>query len=536
MSNEIQQKFSEAANAHREGDHSRAIEICDQIIAVIGDRPEILNLKAVALAEAGQMIHAHQAILTALKNSESGFRPEVRATLLLHAARIASSLDLLDEAIACIDEAVSLGSVDSGVLYQRARLALLKGDFDLASKRVSECLERFPEFQEAKMLQAQIAMETRDLEGAEACFRDIVQEVPGHARAWAGLAEVKRPRAGQYFVDETANDPVIAGLREIHLAQADEADWATATFALADAHVRGGDHSTAFILYQQANERLAKDAPWDIDAWTADVSRKIDPVIWNVQSLEDSEQPRPLFIVGMPRSGSSLLERMLAAHPGVGTSGERQALPFIERHLGFTTEPIEPGLAAELNSLYRKGMSGSSDLQWVCDKANRNFERINLIQALFPNSKTIWIIRNPLDTIVSCYFQDFQRGLGFTHSLEDLTQMYYGHWRLMNRWMEFFSDTILPVQYESLVNNTENVLQVICDFMEMDFDPAMMEPHLQKNPVRTASTLQVQQPIHKDSFGRWRNYEMQLGNIGSLLRGTNVIDAEGNALLPAGVL
>ena len=534
--NDVQQQFNDAVAAHRQGDHSRAVAICDEIISGIGERPEVLNLKAVVLAEAGQMIHARQAVLSALENSQTGLKPELRATLLLHAARISSALDLFEEAFEFVNEASNLGSSDPGVNYQRARLALLLGDLDLASKLVQECLEQLPEFREAQMLQAQIAMESRDLAFADSCYEEIVRAVPGHARAWAGLAEVRRTKAGYEFPDGAGNDTVLTGLLKIHDARADDGDWATATFALADALVRGGNHSAAFDLYHQANQSLSKASSWDIDAWNADISRKIEPTIWNVQSLEDPELPNPLFIVGMPRSGSWLLERMLGAHPGVGTSGERQAMPFIERHLGFTTEPIAPDLAKQMNALYRQGMNVSADQKWVCDKANRNFERVNLIRALFPNTKIIWIIRNPLDTIISCYFQDFQRGLAYTHSLENLTQMYYGHWRLMNRWLEFFGDAILPVQYESLVNNSETVLQVVCDFLGLDFDSGMLEPHLQKNPVRTASTLQVQQPIQNDSFGRWRHYEQQLGNIPSLLQASNILDVNGDTLLPAGVL
>ena len=195
---------------------------------------------------------------------------------------------------------------------------------------------------------------------------------------------------------------------------------------------------------------------------------------------------------------------------------------------------LESENLAALRDLYREGMRSSAGAVWVVDKANLNFERLGLAMRLFPEARAMWILRHPLDTILSCYFQDFQHGLAFTHSLDQLARMYHGHWRLMRKWTNCFGKSIQLVRYQDLVGEPDRSMQRACKFLGLEFQQAMLEPQRQYAPVRTASTLQVQQPIHTQSLGRWHHYRDQLSGVFAYLLRHNIIDGAGDMASPEG--
>jgi len=515
------ERFSEAAAAHRDGDFSRALQICDSILEESGVGPEVLNLKAVVQAEAGELVMARESILSAIQAADSIDEPKTRAALHLHAARILGELDLFTEALQHARRAFELAPDNPGHAYQRARLALLSGDSDETSWVLARCVQQYPDFEEAHILQCQSAMEQGDLDSAVAILEGIVKQNPGHARAWSGLADM--------VCAAPDDEPVGPALNAIYAAgpgaQATPGDWATAVLALAAMHRRNGDHDLAFELCQEANRHLQGRANWDMDSWESGVEATLIAAGPFQQTVARDETPQPLLIVGMPRSGSTLLERVLAAHPEVSAGGERSALAHIERYLatqGHQHAAAGLGMAEEVlapvRSLYRAGMERKPETRWVCDKALRNFERLGLAKVLFPGCKAIWIVRAPTDAILSSYFQDFQHGLAYSHSLRHLARMYLGHWRLMLKWMECFGESIYRVNYRELVGRPEPVIRGLCEFLGLTFTPAMLSPDQQPGGARTASVLQVQRPINTQSLDRWRDFEDELAEEIDFLR------------------
>ncbi|HKJ18917.1 MAG TPA: sulfotransferase [Xanthomonadales bacterium] len=535
MSIDVQQLFRDAVAAHRSGDHKTAVSVCESILFEAGASAEVLNLKAVALAESGQMVLARQSIMAALEISEGKTSDEMRSILFVHAARIFSALDLYQDAVYSARKAVKLRPSDPSCAYQNSRMELLSGNLGRARAIINQCVADFPDFTEARMLMAQIAMEQGNLEEATDCYQEIIEKQPKHARGWAGLAEIGN-------VGTNDND-VFAGLTKIHEASVDAenapGDWATATFALADACARDQQYEKALGLYHAANERLAKVNNWDLPGWQTRVENIVANAELRVASGTSSSMPRPVFIVGMPRSGSSLLERMVSAHSTVSASGERESMWHIERYLEYSgtgTAASGAGLVdqqvEEMRELYRSGFSETSDVDWYCDKANQNFERIGLIRRLFPESQIIWIVRHPLDTILSCYFQDFQHGLGFTNSLDHLARVYIGHWHLMRKWLEIYGKDIQVIHYDKLVKQPERVMREICTRLDLAYEPAMIQPQLNEQVVRTASTLQVQQPINTTAVGRWRRYESHIGTETRLFQKAGIIDDQERLVSP----
>ena len=515
------ERLAQAVAAHRDGDYSRALQLCDSLLRQFGESAELLNFKAVVQAESGQMIAARDSIQAALEAADSSLRAEPLATLHLHAARILAELDLFSEALQHARRADELVPGQSGHAYQHARLALLSGETNESSRVLAGCLEQFPDFEEGRMLQCQMAMEQGDLDSAAAVLRNIVERNPLHARAWSGLADIARAEPG--------DEPLASALMAIHAAgpdsEASDGDWASATFALATMHRRHGNKARAFELARMANGNLREDSAWDMESWEARVEATLNAARQFQLKPVPGEWPQPLLIVGMPRSGSTLLEHVLAAHPEVAAGGERSAMAHIERflqdqghHAAAAGLGIEEQTLASMRSFYCAGMPARGGARWVSDKALRNFERLGLAMALFPGCKVLWIVRRPADAILSSYFQDFQHGLGYSHSLSHMARMYLGHWRLMQKWTECFDESIHRVDYPELVRSPETVIQGLCDFLGVEFKAAMLRPDRHSEPARTASVLQVQRPIHTEALDRWRDFEGELTEVIDHLR------------------
>ena len=146
-----------------------------------------------------------------------------------------------------------------------------------------------------------------------------------------------------------------------------------------------------------------------------------------------------------------------------------------------------------------------------------NFERVGFINQIFPGARFVYCTRDPLDTILSCFIQNFQAGLTFAFQLEQITRVYIAHERLMRHWQELMPQQIHVVNYELLVANLDKRAREIAAFLQLEFDAAMLQPHRQKRAVTTASNLQVRKPVYNSSIGNWKHYETQLQAVIDLL-------------------
>ena len=216
---------------------------------------------------------------------------------------------------------------------------------------------------------------------------------------------------------------------------------------------------------------------------------------------------RPVFIVGMPRSGTSLLEQILSMHPDVYGAGELDTLPaLIEQHGTETTESLNQianGYLEYLDSL-------DTNCRVVTDKLPHNYQYIGAISQIFPNAKVLYCKRDPLDTGWSCYRQNFHQSLNFSTDLFAI-----GHYQgllmdLMEHWQKVLHTPILEVPYEQVVQDLESVASQILEFCGLTWDPQVLEFHRSKRVVNTASTVQVQQPLYTSSIGSHKRYNKWL--------------------------
>jgi hypothetical protein len=233
---------------------------------------------------------------------------------------------------------------------------------------------------------------------------------------------------------------------------------------------------------------------------------------------------RPIFIVGMPRSGTSLMEQILAAHRNVYAAGELDTLfnitNKIKQEVG--SDEAYPFYISKLNQENLDAMAGiylkqlddfSTQAECVTDKMPHNFYLVGLIQLLFPEARIIHCERDPVDTCLSIYFQDFSEEHKYAKDLFNIGTHYHQYQRLMNHWRQVLTIPILDVKYEDLVSDIEIVTRRVLKFCDLDWQESCLQFHKVNRTIDTASFDQVRQPLYTKSVQRWKHYEKYLDEL-----------------------
>ncbi|MEO0606362.1 MAG: sulfotransferase, partial [Myxococcota bacterium] len=272
---------------------------------------------------------------------------------------------------------------------------------------------------------------------------------------------------------------------------------------LGNAYDALGETDKAFAAYEAAN--AMRRALFDPDAYDAMVDAAIRE--WTAERCRPvaTESTPVVWIVGLPRSGTSLLEQMLGAHPAIHPGGELQFLgnTALRREAGRS----DPALASDLRSAYAE-LSGSC--AWATDKMPDNLLRLGLASRLAPGSVVVSIRRDPLDTLWSCYRQCFGDGLAWTTRLDWLARVYTAQMRLLEHYRDVVALDWIDVDYATLVNDSETVIRRILGKVGLGLDARCLTPHRQTRTVATASVDEVRAPIHRRSVGRAKPYRAYL--------------------------
>ena len=285
-----------------------------------------------------------------------------------------------------------------------------------------------------------------------------------------------------------------------------------------------GDHDAAFRHHRRGNELARASRPgYDRAEMTQRVTRTLAAFDRNDLAALRAGGPgseRPVFVVGMPRSGTSLTEQILASHPEIHGAGELLYWIFASDAERAATAEKRSATIADLGRAYLSGLATQApDAARVIDKLPVNFRHIGLIHAALPGARFIHLERNPLDTCLSIYFQGFSAAHPYATDFGDLAHYYHEYRRLMEHWRTVLPpQTLLEVQYEHLVDDPEGWSRRMLAHIGLPWDPRCLEFHRTHRPVLTASNWQVRQPISKGSIGRWRRYERFIGPLREALR------------------
>jgi len=226
----------------------------------------------------------------------------------------------------------------------------------------------------------------------------------------------------------------------------------------------------------------------------------------------------PIFVLGMPRSGSTLIDQIISSHSMVDGTQELPNIIKIAADLKRKNnlypeilDEIDEDEITELGEKYLNGTRWARDsAPFFIDKMPNNFIHIGLIKTILPNAKIIDTRRDAMDTCFSCFKQFFARGQLFTYSLEDLGKYYSDYIKAMNHWHKVFGDQIYTVHYDNVINDTENTIKELIQYCELPFENECLEFYKSSRPVKTPSAEQVRQPIYKSGLNYWKNFEEHL--------------------------
>ncbi len=414
---------------------------------------------------------------------------------------------------------LKLNPADRNAACALSSILTLSGRLDEAVELLEGALESDPDSDMVRGAFAITLQHIGDTERARELLVPFEQQASHHetyAVAYGQLARKKKadPVRGIKIIHDTLTRPDVPHREREGLL-----------FRLADLYDVTDETATAFETYIAANKVNAP--PWDPDSMTRYVDRIAE--LFKPGCMEEAPKSRnpseiPVFIVGMPRSGTSLVEQILDCHPEVHGAGELrdigQLMDSLPQKLktdknypecrDLLTTPVLDKLAkAHLSRLKKLDRNASR----ITDKMPTNFVALSVISQMFPKARVIHCVRNPYDTCLSCFFTSFSFGHRFARDPVHLGRYYADYRRLMEIWRESLDIPIFDVVYEELTANQEEVTRAMIDALGLDWNDACLQFHKSDRYVKTASFDQVRQPMYRSSVARHKRYEAHLGPL-----------------------
>ena len=396
------------------------------------------------------------------------------------------------------------------------------GDFEQAIELYEGVLERSPEQPRVWLSYGHMLKTVGRQADGIAAYRKAIALRPVLGEAWWSLANLKTVK-----FDEADLAAMEQALRSSGLGEEDRFHL---DFALGKAMHDAGRADDAFAHYAKANALRLKSQPFNPERIKNAVDRCITILTAAVAAKQQGGcgARDPIFIVGMPRAGSTLIEQILSSHSLVEGTSELPDIPMLARELGHYPRGLLEASADKRRRLgeeylRRAGVQRRTDRPFFIDKLPNNWLFVPFIHLVLPNARIIDARRHPLGCCVSNFRQHFARGQDFTYDLDHVGRYYADYVRLMAH-----VDAVLPgrvhrVIYERMVEDTEAEVRRLLDHCGLDFEPQVLEFYKTERAVRTASSEQVRRPIYREATEEWRSYEAHLGPLKTALG--SVLDA-----------
>lgn len=429
-------------------------------------------------------------------------------------------LDRVDEAAAAYRAALSLRPDYRDALLNLADLLRTSQQPAAAIEILERLLARHPRDAEAHGVLAATLRQTGRITDALSHFDQAVSLNPRLASA-----HYNRVRSATVRPDDP-QIPVMQGLLG-RAQEISEIDRCLLRMALGKAYEDIGRHDEAFENFREGKRLKRRLVPYDEAATAARfeaLQRVFTPALM-AAGMEGSQSQLPIFVVGFPRSGTSLVEQILASHPDVHGAGEVALLDQAASAFRASTAPtlgypdymahLGPGELRALGDSYVAQLSAlAPEVRRITDKLPENYLNIGLIHLALPRARIIHVKREPLDVCVSCFAINFFAGLPYTSDLGELGRVYRRYLELMAHWRRVLPPgAMLEVQYEEMVGDLEGQARRLLDYCGLAWDPRCLAFHETERAVRTASVNQVRQPLYRSSLERWRRYEKHLGPL-----------------------
>lgn len=520
----IQDRLALASQHLREDNDDAAARECRAILADHPDQPEALGMLGVLRGKSGD--------------------PEAARDLLLRANELRPGNPRIVNSLA---------------------LALLKtGDPTAAERLLRACLRRTPGFVPAWYTLALIKEEQRDIHAAVSCYERILTLDPGFVEAWSSLAQLRERLNQLQLAGEAAERALVLDppnfMARLTAAQIDAragrhdaarnrlrslledgdltpTNESIVRSRLGDALDALGLAAEAFAQYVAANRLQTRtsgaayqidDGPYSLDA-VRRVAASVDSLSTRVRATPAATDDGPMFLLGFPRSGTTLLDRMLSAHPGITSIEEQETL--VDAHRDFVLAGGGLDRLRDINEVTRSGYldayrrraadAAGCAAPVILDKLPLHSIFLPVIATLFPGAGVIMVVRDPRDVCLSCFMQRFELNTAMAHFLDlELTAEYYRSvMELALDSLEKFPIRHRRVRYEDLVVDPEPILRDLLSFMGLDWDAGVLDyrSRVPGSRIDTPSYRQVSRPLYRTSVGRWRRYTEQMAPIMEML-------------------
>lgn len=520
--------------------HGAADDLLRQAIQHYPENDELLSQRAELAQRMGRLGEAAAVLRRMLHLARRDALP--CATLLARLSGVslqlneAAALQLAEQACQELDSSPANDIYPEPLRMQwwaEAQLALAQAlshaqRYDEAEPLFRAVLAVYPQHVPALMSLAQQQMQCGQIEEAIALFEQVAHLDP--ARGFSGLVNARRfpdDEASLLALEAQARRPSLEG--SVH---------ASLLLQLANAWEKRQDYARAFALATESNAASRRHLHYDPKAHRQRCARiryAFSAALFQHRPHTGLSTRLPVFVLGMPRSGTTLIEQILAGHSQIHGAGELGLIPQViaglerwERHTGSgrhypdCVDDLTPTVAQGIaQKVLQELQSYAPEALHVVDKLPHNFENIGLIKLLFPQAHIISVRRDPRDIALSNFFTDYAAkhgGMGFAYDLGWIGEQLADHNLLMHHWSKVFPGEILEVQYEDVLADPEGQARRMLDYIGVDWEPQVLNFNELDRPVKTASVWQVRQPIYQTSKAKWRRYEPWLA---PLIAGTN---------------
>lgn len=449
----------------------------DMLELVESARKRAPNIASVQLQFAGacQFCGFHDRAIAELANVERGAADD--AALLQYVAQLYLHAGKHGDAHRCHARAVELDGKNPGYLY------------NLATSLVA----------------------TGELDKAEELFSKVIRLDPANYDAWHNRSTLRKQTTDDNHIDELE--------KALKRLPADDPGEVALCYALAREYEDLGDDERSFSNLKRGADSQRRRMNYDVGSEVAVMKRitELFDASWASDGHATAKSPRPIFVTGMPRSGTTLVDRILSSHSAVVSMGEINDFAMTVTRLGRTTDKLRSlDTSADidpdrLGTDYVRSVStyGFDEPNFI-DKTPTNFLYVGLIAKSLPNAAVLHVNRHPVDTCLAMYRTLFKTGYPFSYDLDDLAECYIAYDTLMAHWREALPERIIDVSYEALVDDQETVSRALVARCGLDWEAACLSFEMNAAPVSTASAAQVRRPVYRDALARWRRFESEL--------------------------
>jgi tetratricopeptide (TPR) repeat protein len=492
-------------------DYDGAIVVLHQLVELKPRDADAAHSLGLALIKKGRVLEAQECFSRAIS-----IRPKF-AEAHGNLGNMLRVIGRNEQAESSLRRALKLNPSNEAVRCGFAAVLIHRGALDEAKLQFGKALKSKPRCRDALIGLGQIASLEGQFGEAEDFLKRALEIDPDATSAWSHLARLRKMTP--------ADSDWIERVKDLADRTTDPVNEANLRYAMGKYYDDVEEYDSAFKNFQRANsllKPLAKEYAREahehfVDEVTRSNTRE---ALASAAANGGSDSRLPVLVAGMPRSGTSLVEQIIASHPLAFGAGELTFWTAVvkdhegEIRNGTLSDVVRRQVAGDyLRELARH----SKEARRIVDKAVDNIEYLGMIHTVFPQARFIYVRRDPIDTCLSCYFQQFSTSLSFTLDLETLAHYYRQFHRIIAHWRAVLPPAVLlEVPYEELVADQETWTRRIIDFVGLEWDERCLNFHRTDRPVATASAWQVRQKIYRGSVERWRKYSKFIGPLESL--------------------